>query len=113
MYAFPTGSRLFDRIKMPHGLAVVNDPERGWMVEANPWLGDLLDLTEGVDYFLGGHNYDDVSDETFAALAAAGFVTAPVTYPDVDVYPETFLYPQTDSPGGYGDVPYGFGPYGG
>lgn len=37
-----------------------------------PWLGDIADLTEGVDYFLGGRTYV-VSDEVATALTNDGY----------------------------------------
>lgn len=38
-----------------------------------PWLGDLTDGVEGVDYFLGGHVYT-VTGDVADALEADGFL---------------------------------------
>ena len=39
-----------------------------------PWLGELVDLTEGTDYFLGGRTYT-VTPAVAAALQADGYTT--------------------------------------
>lgn len=51
-----------------------------------PWLGELVDLTEGTDYFLGGRTYV-VTEDIAAALEGDGF--------------------DTDADFGYGEGPYG------
>ncbi len=55
-----------------------------------PTLQELADLTEGVDYFLGGYTYT-ITDAQAAELEAAGFTVVP------------------DAPGGGGDEPLGYG----
>lgn len=39
-----------------------------------PWLGELVGLTEGTDYFLGGRTYT-VTSAVAAALNADGYTT--------------------------------------
>lgn len=41
-----------------------------------PWLGELVNLVEGVTWFQGGRTYT-VDAPTAAALNAAGYVTTP------------------------------------
>lgn len=61
-----------------------------------PWLGELIDMAEGVDFFLGGRTYP-VSDALAADLTADGF---------------TVDYDETYGAGPYGSGLYGDGPYG-
>ena len=56
-----------------------------------PWLGELVDLVEGTDYFLGGRTYQ-VDDLTASQLQSDGFTTSAL---------------------GYGEGGYGLGGYGG
>lgn len=85
------GDPLFDRYTVPVGLSVVK-VNGTFTTQPYPWLGDLEGLTEGVDYFLGGHGPYVISNEIATELEVAGF--APVTP-------------------GYGEGAYGFGLYGG
>lgn len=82
------GDRLFSRYGVEVGQSVV---KRGgtYHITPYPWLGEIADLEEGVDYFLGGRMYV-VSSEIIAALSADGI---------------SFQH--------YGQGPYGSGPYGG
>lgn len=61
----------FGRYSVPVGESVVK-VNGTYTVTPYPWLGDIADLTDGEDYFLGGHVYT-VSDEIAAALVADGF----------------------------------------
>ena len=47
-----TGDSLFDRYTVPVGLSVVRT-NGVFTTTPYPWLGDLVDLTEGSDFFLG------------------------------------------------------------
>jgi len=62
-----------------------------------PLNSELLPLTEGVDYFLGGRTYT-VSDETAAELVAAGFTVGDV--------------PPVEDDDGFGEGGFGSGPFG-
>lgn len=80
-----SSDHFFGRYSIPVGQSVVR-VNGTFITQPYPWLGDLADLTDGVDYFLGGHEY--VIDDAIAAeLEAAGFTTIP-------------------------DAGYGVGPYG-
>lgn len=65
------GDRLFSRYTIPVGQTVIKvDGE--YVVSPYPWIGDLEGLTDGVDYFLGGHVY--TVDNTVAnELMEAGY----------------------------------------
>lgn len=65
----PAGTgRLFSRYKLTRGISVVK--VNGHFVEKRyPSLLDLEGLTDGTDYFLGGHIY------TISAGVAAGLIT--------------------------------------
>ena len=62
-----------------------------------PTLQELEELTEGVDYFLGGYTYT-VTDAVADELRAAGFVM------DGDV--------DEEDPPGFGEGGFGFGAFG-
>ena len=79
----------FGRYSVPVGESVVR-VNGTFTTQPYPWLGDLADLTDGEDYFLGGHEYT-VSDEVADALEADGFTTLDI---------------------GFGEGPYGAGPFG-
>lgn len=68
-----TGDPLFDRYTVPVGLSVVR-VDGAFITQPFPWLGDIADLTEGVDWFQGGRTYI-ISDDTAAELTAAGYTT--------------------------------------
>lgn len=102
-YAWPTGDRLIDRIQLNRGVSIITDGAGGWITNEVPFLGDIEDLVEGRDYFMGGHVYD-IDDATAAALTAAGFIVgtvAPGTLPLA--YPGQF-YPGTTYPGEAGQT---------
>ena len=69
-----TGDRLFDRYTIPVGLSVVR-VNGSFTTLPFPWLGDLAGLTDGTDYFLGGHVYT-VTSEVAAELTAAGYTVS-------------------------------------
>jgi hypothetical protein len=83
------GDRLFSRYGVQVGQSVVKK-NGTFVTDPYPWLGDLQGLTDGIDYFLGGHVYT-VTDAIGTELEAAGF---------------TLSFP------GYGQGAYGHGPYG-
>lgn len=88
---------LFGRYGFTTGVSVVK--VNGTYTETmTPWLGEVAELTEGVDWFQGGRTYavdDDIAD----ALEADGFTLGgPIMDP-------------TDSPV-YGAGTYGDGIYG-
>lgn len=85
------GDRLFDRYTVPVGLSVVKR-DGVFTTTPYPWLGEIADLTEGTDFFLGGRTYV-VSDAVAGELTAAGYTVVPDD--------------------GYGIGPYGAGGYGG
>lgn len=70
-WAWPTGNRLFDRIKIDRGSAVVK-VNGHYQEQEVPYLGDIEGLVDGVDYFLGGHTYT-IDQATADALTADGF----------------------------------------
>lgn len=92
--AWPTHNNLIDRMTVTRGLAVLLDPEQGWITSYTPWLGTILDngLIEGETLFYGGHNYD-VDDDTYAALESAGLVSGTDVWPNEELYPSEDLYP--------------------
>lgn len=54
----PGLNRLVARYKLARGETVINYGDgKGWQTVRFPWNGDLTNLTDGVDYFLGGHTY--------------------------------------------------------
>ena len=63
----------FGRYSIPVGQSVVKKNGH-YATTPYPWIGDLAGLTEGTDYFLGGHEYV-VSDTVAAALQADGYTT--------------------------------------
>lgn len=77
------------RYKIPVGVSVLWNGTT-FVDTPYPWLGELVDLVEGVTWFQGGRTYH-VSGETFDRLAAAGY--------EINV-------------SGYGDDGYGEGEYG-
>ena len=93
-YAWPTRDRLTSRLKVPRGIAVLTDGAGGWIENEFPYLGDLLDLVDGVDYFLGGHRYF-ISSALAASLRAAGYTVIDTSnYPQEFRFPSTTLYPE-------------------
>ena len=64
---------LFSRYTTTTGVSVVK-VDGTYTTVPYPWLGTIADLTEGVDYFLGGHIYE-VSESVASALAADGYET--------------------------------------
>lgn len=85
-----SGDRLFSRYGTQVGQSVVKT-DGTYRLTPFPWLGDLVDLTEGVDYFLGGRTYD-ITNAIAAGLEADGFTVVAL---------------------GYGQGAYGRGLYGG
>lgn len=65
--------RLFSRYRIMVGQSVVKKNGH-YVTTPFPWLGEIADLTEGIDYFLGGRDYT-VSSAVAAALAADGYTT--------------------------------------
>lgn len=63
--------RLFRRYFLEVGQSVVRR-DGIYQLTPFPWIGELEDLTEGVDYFMGGRTYT-VSDDVAAALDLDGF----------------------------------------
>ena len=61
----------FGRYKVPVGISVVWNGTT-FVNQAYPWLGDLVNLTEGVTWFQGGRTYE-VSSATADALTTAGY----------------------------------------
>lgn len=61
----------FGRYSIPVGQTVVRTGGT-FSTTPYPWLGDIADLTEGVDYFLGGRSYV-VSAEAAAELEGDGY----------------------------------------
>jgi hypothetical protein len=96
-YGWPTGSLLIDRLSIPRGLTVITDGHGGWYTDAFPYLGDIENLTEGVDYFMGGHVYE-IDCTTALSLYNAGFFPG---YPQStcaaggDSFPSSLTYPST------------------
>lgn len=80
----------FGRYSIPVGQSVVKKNGH-YALEPYPWLGDLVGLTDGIDYFLGGRTYT-IDAATASALNADGFTTV--------------------ADAGYGDAPYGDQGYG-
>lgn len=83
-FQYPTGSRLLDRMRPARGVTVYSlDGGTTWKQSVFPYQGDIQKgadptkqlastMTEGVDYFLGGHTYTITSAQA-ATLTAAGF----------------------------------------
>lgn len=67
------GDRFWSRYGVPVGQSVVK-VDGTYTLTPMPWQGDIQDLTEGTDYFLGGRTYV-ITDEVAAALDADGFTT--------------------------------------
>ena len=61
---------LFGRFQVPVGQTVFV-AEGTVTVSPVPWMGDLVGLTEGVDFFLGGRRYL-VSEAQASVLTGAG-----------------------------------------
>lgn len=59
------------RYSIPVGQSVVKR-DGTYQLTPFPWLGEITDLKEGVDYFLGGHEYV-VSTDIASDLTADGF----------------------------------------
>lgn len=66
-----SGDRLFSRFGMQVGQSVVKR-DGIYTLTPYPWLGEIADLEDGVDYFLGGHEYV-ISQDTADALTGDGF----------------------------------------
>lgn len=64
---------LFGRYSIPVGQSVVK-VSGTYRTIPYPWLGEIADLTEGVDYFLGGRTYE-VTDAVATALQSDGYTT--------------------------------------
>lgn len=79
------GDRLFSRYQIPVGQSVVLT-DGTYTLTPFPWIGDIADLTEGTDYFLGGRTYV-ITDAVASALEGDGF--------------------ETVADAGYGEAPYG------
>lgn len=67
-----SNDHFFGRYSIPVGQSVVK-VNGVFTTTPYPWLGDLAPLTDGVDYFLGGHEYT-ISEDIAAELTAAGYV---------------------------------------
>ena len=78
------GDRLFSRYGTQVGQSVVKFGDT-YRLTPFPWLGDIADLTEGVDYFLGGRTYV-VTDAIATALEADGFTTIDTSGYGIDPY---------------------------
>lgn len=76
-WAWPTGSRLLDRLQLPRGISVVTNGQGGWTNEPYPWLGNIENLIEGTDYFLGGHFYQNLAPTVATSLTNAGYTLGP------------------------------------
>lgn len=61
------------RYSVPVGQSVVLT-DGTYQVTPFPWAGDLEDLTQGEDYFLGGRTYE-ITDAIADALEGDGFTT--------------------------------------
>ena len=68
-----SSDHFFGRYSIPVGQSVVKKNGH-YATTPYPWLGDLVGLTDGVDYFLGGRTYV-IDDATAAALQADGYTT--------------------------------------
>lgn len=90
-YPWPTGDRLTSRLNVPRGISVITDGHGGWTTTENPYLGVIRPLTEGVDYFLGGHTYD-IDPDVGLSLFSAGL------FPDYTAEADDFLYPGETEP---------------
>jgi hypothetical protein len=80
----------FGRYSIPVGQSVVKT-NGIFVTTPYPWLGDIADLEEGVEWFQGGREYV-ISDEVATELLAAGYMVGPDF--------------------GYGEGPYGAGGFG-
>lgn len=65
--------RLFCRYSLRVGQSVLLR-DGTYEVTPYPWIGELEDLVEGEEYFLGGRTYE-VTDAIADALEADGFTT--------------------------------------
>lgn len=70
-WAWPTGNRLLDRLKVDRALSVVK-VNGHYQTQESPYLGDIQNLTEGVDWFQGGRTYT-ITQAVADALTADGF----------------------------------------
>lgn len=84
-----SSDHFFGRYSIPVGQSVVK-LDGTYRVTPYPWLGDIADLEQGVDYFLGGRTYV-ISEAVATALEIDGF---------------------TVDASGYGSGAFGYGPYG-
>jgi hypothetical protein len=85
-----SSDHFFGRYSVPVGQSVVRT-DGVFQTTPYPWLGDLDGLTDGTDYFLGGHIYT-ITDEVAAELIAAGY--------------------DVDDASGFGLGPFGIGEFG-
>lgn len=85
-----TSDPFWGRYTIPVGQSVVK-VNGVYTTTPYPWLGDIADLEEGVEYFLGGRTYD-ITNAVAADLEADGFTVVAL---------------------GYGQGAYGRGLYGG
>lgn len=109
-YGWPTGNRLFDRIKIHRGICVVTDSAGGWQNIEFPWLGLIETLIDGQDYFLGGHIYP-VTQDIANSLITAGYTVTDANgnavgavptgggggTPTADAYPGPTHYPSSST----------------
>jgi hypothetical protein len=65
------GDRLFSRFGSQVGQSVVK-ADGVYRATPVPWQGELQELTAGVEYFLGGHEYT-VTEDIAVALEGDGF----------------------------------------
>lgn len=94
------------RFRIPVGQSVIL--RNGiYEVVLTPWLGEICDLIEGIEWFQGGRSYE-VSAEIAAALIACGFTTT-------EDNPNGPVDPVDPNPTliAYGQGIYGAGLYGG
>jgi len=70
--------RFFGRFQVTVGVSVIWNGTT-FVSRPYPWLGDLVDLTEGLTWFQGGRTYQ-VDDITAGLLQNAGFATDSLGY---------------------------------
>lgn len=101
-YGWPTRTRLLDRLAIPRGLSVITDGAGGWYTDAFPPLTTLQNLTEGTDYFVGGHEYfiDCTTAQSlynhglFPDYPSSACVVGHPTYPSFITWPSAAIYPE-------------------